>query len=66
MDAKDWYNCGAKIGDLVQNAIDNQDFKRLNEMISDTISSTIDAVQEEMRAQTKRQKPPRRRSGTGI
>ena len=48
MDVKDWYNCGAKIGDLVQQAIDSNDFKQLNKAITDTINSTVDAVQDSL------------------
>ena len=50
MDAKDWYQCGAKIGDLVQSAIDSNDFKQLSQTIMDTIGSTLDAAQESMRS----------------
>ena len=45
MDSKDWYNCGAKIGDLVQSAIDSNNFKQLNEAITKTINETMEAVQ---------------------
>ena len=44
MDSKDWYNCGAKIGDLVQNAIDSNNFKSLNDSIIRTISQSLDAA----------------------
>ena len=46
MNKTDWYNCGARIGDLVQSAIERNDFKQLNEAITDTINATVDAVQE--------------------
>ena len=45
MNSTDWYNCGAKIGELVQNAIDRNDFKQLNDAITDTSNATVDAVQ---------------------
>ena len=44
MDAKDWYDCGARIGDLVQKAVDQQNFHSLNDAIMDTISQTVDAA----------------------
>ncbi len=46
MDSKDWYDCGAKIGDLVQSAIDSNNFKQLNEAITNTINETMASVQE--------------------
>ena len=30
MDNKDWYQCGARIGELVQSAIDSQNFSSLS------------------------------------
>lgn len=44
MDAKDWYDCGARIGDLVQKAVDQQNFHSLNDAIMDTISQSLDAA----------------------
>ena len=45
MDKQDWYNMGTQIGDLVQSAIDNQDFQQLNQSITKAISDTLDLVQ---------------------
>lgn len=45
MDRQDWYKMGTQIGDLVQSAIENQDFKRLNETITNTINATVEMVQ---------------------
>ena len=44
MDAKDWYDCGARIGDLVQRAIDQQNFQSLNDSIMDTISQSVNSA----------------------
>ncbi|MDD3795141.1 MAG: 5-bromo-4-chloroindolyl phosphate hydrolysis family protein, partial [Lachnospiraceae bacterium] len=41
----DWYDMGAKIGDLVQSAIDSNDFKQVNQSITSTINTTLDTVQ---------------------
>ena len=45
MDKQDWYNMGTQIGDLVQSAIDNQDFQQLNQSITKAINETLDLVQ---------------------
>ena len=45
MDKQDWYEMGAQIGDLVQSAIDSQDFKQLNQSITKAINETLDMVQ---------------------
>ncbi|MDD3796360.1 MAG: hypothetical protein PHE06_10405, partial [Lachnospiraceae bacterium] len=45
MGKQDWYDMGAKIGDLVQSAIDSNDFKQLNQSITNTINTTLDTVQ---------------------
>ena len=52
MDSKDWYNCGAKIGDLVQNAIDSNNFKSLNDSIIRTISQSLDAAADSLQGST--------------
>lgn len=49
MENQNWYEMGAKIGDLVQSAIDNNDFKQLNKSISDTINYTMETVQKSMK-----------------
>ena len=56
MDAKDWYECGAKIGDLVQSAIDSNNYKELNDAINDVINDTVDLVQKNIK---KMAEPPR-------
>lgn len=48
MNKQDWYNMGAQIGDLVQSAIDNQDFQQLNQSITKAINETLDLVQKNM------------------
>lgn len=48
MDNKDWFDCGARIGDLVQSAIDSKNYQHLNESISDAISDTIDSLQKNL------------------
>lgn len=48
MDRQDWYRMGTQIGDLVQSAIDNKDFKELNESILKTVNATLDTVQKNM------------------
>ena len=40
---------GAQIGDLVQSAIDSNDFKQLNQSITNTINDTVNLVQKNMR-----------------
>lgn len=45
MDKQEWYNMGAQIGDLVQSAIDSNDFKQLNQSITETINDTVKMVQ---------------------
>ena len=45
MNKQDWYDMGAQIGDLVQSAVDNKDFRQLNQAITDTINSTVNIVQ---------------------
>lgn len=39
---------GAQIGDLVQSAIDSNDFKQLNQSITDTINDTVNLMQRNM------------------
>lgn len=45
MDPKDWYDYGAKVGDLVQSAIDKKDFKRLNQSITEALSEAAASLQ---------------------
>lgn len=45
MDKQDWYDAGARIGELVQSAIDSKNFRQLNQSIADTINTTIEMVQ---------------------
>lgn len=44
MDKKDWFDCGARIGDLVQSAIDSDNYQHLNESITDAINDTVEAL----------------------
>lgn len=53
MGKQDWYDMGAQIGDLVQSAIDNNDFQQLNRSIADTINSTLNLVQKNMQEAAK-------------
>lgn len=50
MDKEDWYDMGAQIGDLVQSAIDSNDFKQLNQSITNTINDTVNVMQRNMQA----------------
>ena len=44
MNTNDWYDAGAKIGELVQSAIDNNNFRSLNQSITDTINDAIEHI----------------------
>ena len=54
MNEKDWFDCGARIGDLMQSAIDSNNFQQLNKAITDTINQTVDSMQESLRVDTRR------------
>lgn len=56
MDKQDWYDMGAQIGDLVQSAIDSNDFKQLNQSIADTINTTMNMVQKNVKDGTSQAK----------
>ena len=47
MEVKDWYDCGARIGDLVQRAIDTGDFGSLSQGITDIVGDTLSAIGEQ-------------------
>ncbi len=47
---QDWEKWGRDISDLVQNAVDSQDFRRLNQSINRTIRDAADSIQRGMRA----------------
>ncbi|MBQ6323175.1 MAG: 5-bromo-4-chloroindolyl phosphate hydrolysis family protein [Lachnospiraceae bacterium] len=49
MDKQDWYQCGAKIGDLVQSAIDSQNFSQLSKAIQDTLNQTLESAAKTVR-----------------
>ncbi len=49
MNNKDWYDYGAKIGDLVQKAIDNNDFRQLSQSIADTLNEAADDAGKRLR-----------------
>ena len=67
MDSKDWYNCGAKIGELVQSAIDSNNFKQLNEAITETINETMESVQGSISKSMERQRSAMPgKSGMGV
>ena len=54
MDKQDWYDMGAQIGDLVQSAIDSNDFKQLNQSITNTINDTVNLVQRNIQDEKRR------------
>ena len=66
MDKMDWYNCGARIGDLVQKAIEEGDFKQLNESIVNTIDDTLDAVQKGLKGDRAAQQRYRAEHASGY
>ena len=41
MSRNDWYNLGNDIRDIVQNAVDTQDFDKLNQAINGAITGAI-------------------------
>ena len=49
MDNNEWFECGARIGDLVQSAVDSSNFKELNKSITDALNDSIDAMQQSLR-----------------
>ncbi|MDO4475156.1 MAG: 5-bromo-4-chloroindolyl phosphate hydrolysis family protein [Lachnospiraceae bacterium] len=49
MNEKDWYDAGARIGDLVQKAIDNEDFSQLSRSIADVVNNAVNEVQASLR-----------------
>ena len=59
MDNKDWFDCGARIGDLVQSAIDSKNYQHLNEAITDAINDTVDALQKSLTGGGKASQPGR-------
>ena len=68
MDNNEWFECGARIGDLVQSAVDSMNFNQLNKSITDALNDSIDAVQESVfgrGAQKKTNAPPPGRTGYG-
>ncbi len=44
MSSKDWENLGEEIRRTVQDAVENQNYEKLNQVISDTINQTVDTV----------------------
>ena len=66
MDSKDWYNCGAKIGELVQSAIDSNNFKQLNDAITETINETMESVQGSISKSMERRGAAPGKSGMGV
>ena len=46
MSKNDWYNLGNDIRDIVQNAVDSQDFDKLNQTINGAISGAIKTAEE--------------------
>ncbi len=56
MDNKDWYDCGAKIGDLVNRAIDSDNYRALSSNIAEVIGESLDAIQKNLAQQAELQK----------
>lgn len=46
---QDWINLGDEIRDIVENAIDSQNFHKLNQSISDTVNSAMENVNRTIR-----------------
>ncbi|MGI6094970.1 MAG: 5-bromo-4-chloroindolyl phosphate hydrolysis family protein [Lachnospiraceae bacterium] len=49
MPNQDWYDLGDEIGNIVQEAIDSQNFSRLNQTINQTIGRTINTAMDGVR-----------------
>ena len=45
----DWERFGDEIRRTIQNAVDNRDFSRLNQTVSDTIGKAMDTVSRGMK-----------------
>ena len=45
----DWERFGEEIRRTIQDAVDNQDFRRLNQTVSDTVGRAMDAVSDGLR-----------------
>ena len=45
----DWERFGEEIRRTIQDAVDNQDFRRLNQTVSDTVGRVMDAVSDGLR-----------------
>ncbi len=56
MNNNDWYEAGQKIGDLVNDAVDNHNFKQLNESISAAINDVLDTLQRSVADQARMQR----------
>ena len=59
MDNNEWFECGARIGDLVQSAVDSSNFKELNKSITDALNDSIDAMQQSLFGGTEGKKAPK-------
>lgn len=57
-----WEEFGEKIRSTVLDAVENQDYEKLNEMISDTIDQAADTVTNRL----KKEKSPKQQSGYGM
>ena len=49
MSRNDWYNLGNDIRDIVQNAVDSQDFDKLNQTINGAITGAIRTAEENLK-----------------
>ena len=44
MDKKEWEKIGNSVRDIVENAVNSQDFQKLNQTISNVVSSAADNI----------------------
>ena len=63
MDNKDWYQCGARIGELVQSAIDSQNFSSLSRAIQETLNQTMERAAGSLRGEGMNGEPGRQNEG---
>ena len=59
MDKKEWEKIGNSVRDIVENAVNSQDFQKLNQTISNVVSSAADNITGNIMRQTKYAKQQR-------
>ena len=62
MKRQDWEKFGDDLGRIVQEAVDSQDFHRMNQMLTSTISNTLNDVAGDVAANIKKTKAARERA----